>query len=307
MKLLQILTFATKYLVTSFFCFSQTFKYVLKQKKKMTFDLQRQICNNFITKKGSFINITFLIFFLLVQNSHANNSRNITIFAEQNMVPALTKIATIFSQKNNVIISVNFNSSLESINDIDMGDPANIFISGNHQIIETLKQKGLVDVYNVSYIARDRLKLVTSKKNKNINEILLKNKNLNLRTTLAILNSTKSTIIIDHLDSTSGSYSKNFLQLLGLKDLNIAQKLLEDKTPLIEIVKSSTENYALLLDSQIRNNKDLLILASSKENDIFYQALVIAGDNMDVGRELLKFLKSKEAKDILQKNGFIVN
>ncbi|MBU6338699.1 MAG: molybdate ABC transporter substrate-binding protein [Rickettsiales bacterium] len=255
-------------------------------------------------KKISFI---LLIFFFFTQNSYANNSRNITIFAEQNMVPALTKIATIFSQKNNVIISVNFNSSLESINDIDMGEPANIFISGHIEMIETLKQKGLVDVYNVSYIARDKLKLVTSKNNKLVSDVFPKSKNINLKTALLILNNAKATIIIDHSDSTSGSYSEHLLSSLTLTDLNIAQKLLEDKTPITDIVKRSPESYALLLDSQIRNKKDLIVLATAEENNIFYQALVIAGDNMDVAREFLKFLKSKEAQNILQKNGFIIN
>jgi ABC-type molybdate transport system substrate-binding protein len=51
----------------------------------------------------------------------------------------------------------------------------------------------------------------------------------------------------------------------------------------------------------------LLILATKKNLNIFYQALVIAGDNMEVAREFLKFLKSAEAKKILEQSGFIAN
>ena len=41
--------------------------------------------------------------------------------------------------------------------------------------------------------------------------------------------------------------------------------------------------------------------------DIFYQALVIAGNNMEVAREFLKFLKTPQSKEILKENGFIVD
>ena len=43
-----------------------------------------------------------------------------------------------------------------------------------------------------------------------------------------------------------------------------------------------------------------------KDKNIFYQAFVIAGDNMDVAREFLNFLKTPNAKNILRNSGFIV-
>jgi len=71
--------------------------------------------------KKNFFRILFSAIFLLnlfAQNSFASQSRNLTIFAEPNMVLALTKIARLYSQKSNVIVAVNFNSSsdLVSIN-----------------------------------------------------------------------------------------------------------------------------------------------------------------------------------------------
>lgn len=248
----------------------------------------------------------FSLLCIFAQNSFANNSRSLTIFTEQNMASALTKVASLYSQKNNVIISINFNSSYELINEIDMGEPVDIFISAHSGMIDTLKQKGLVDVYNISYIAQDKLNLVIKKNSPNIDKRLL-GENISLRDALRILDEEKATVVIDQEESSSGLHSHHLIQSLSLQDLKIFQKLKEDKTAIFNIVQNTPEHYAILLSSQIKNKKDLLVLATTKEDNIFYQALVIAGDSMEMSREFLRFLKSDEVKRILQENGFIVN
>ncbi|MBM3579327.1 MAG: ABC transporter substrate-binding protein [Alphaproteobacteria bacterium] len=143
--------------------------------------------------------ILLVIFLLLSSAAHAIPSRNLTIFAETNLSQTLIKISRLYSQKSNVVVSVNFNSSADLIVEINSGEPADVFISTNPNQIESLKQRGLVDVHNIGYIAR--------------------------------------------------------------------------------------------------NNKD----------NTYYQALVIAGDNMDLAREFLKFLKSDAAKAIFKESGFLTD
>lgn len=248
----------------------------------------------------------FLSIFFFAQISAASTSRNLTIFAEQNMALALTKIARIYSQKSNVIVSVNFNSSSELISEIDSGEPADIFISAHHGWIESLRQKGVVDVYNVGYIASDELVLATSKSNPNI-PAELQNKKIILADALAVLNRERLTLILDNENNSSGNASNNFIKHFSFENLKLFHKLNEDKSPFISIIKSNSENYALLLASQIKNEPNFQTLASKKDENIFYQALVIAGDNMEIAREFLKFLKSDTSKIILRENGFIVN
>ncbi len=247
----------------------------------------------------------FFILLFYAQNSFASTSRNLTIFAEPNMVLALTKIAHLYSQKSNVITTVNFNSAPDLIANIDFGDPADVFISAHSGWIENLHQKGLIDVYNIGYIARDELTLVTSKSNPNLPEELRSNK-LSFEDCLKILNQNKSILILDSETNSSGKFSHDLIRNSNFLDLKIFNKVAEDKSSVVNIAKKDPNQYALLLASQVKNDNDLQILNVEKSANIFYQALVIAGDNMEVAREFLKFLKSSAAKKILEQSGFIV-
>jgi len=258
-----------------------------------------------MTNKIAKIFLTFfLLFFCVSGNLFANPSRNLIVFAEPNMALALTKIARLYSQQSNVIVSVNFNSSADLINEIDSGEPADVFISAHPDWIAMLRQKGLVDVYNIGYIAKDRMVLVSPKSNSNLPTEI--QNQIPLTDALKILDQNKSTLIVDNESNSSGKFSNNLLVKLSFNNLQLFKKLREDKTSILSIIKNNSEGYALLLASQIRNDKDLQILATQNNVDIFYEALVVAGDNMELAREFLKFLKSNAAKTILKNGGFIV-
>lgn len=247
-----------------------------------------------------------VILFFSAPNSFANASRNLTIFAEPNVALALTKIARAYSQTSNVIVSVNFSSSYNLINNIDSGEPADIFISAHQGWIDALHQKGLVDIYNVGYIARDELILAALKSNPNLPPELLIKK-LSLEDALQILNQNKATLILDDEGNSSGAFAKDLISHSSLENIQLFSKISEDKTPFLTIVRNNGENYSLLLASQIKNQSDFRVIATKSDKNIFYQALVIAGDNMETAREFVKFLKSENAKIIFKESGFIVN
>lgn len=243
--------------------------------------------------------------FLTSSPSFAFQLDNLTILAEPNMTVALTKISRIYSQKNGVIISINFAPSSELISDIEAGEPSDVFISAHRYWIDDLKQKGLVDIYNIDHIADDSLILATSKQNNNIIKELT-SQNLNLAQSLQILNQYGANLIIDDEGSSLGQYSQNLLDTIDTTNLKVFKKLPEDKTSLLKTLENETQNYSILLSSQIVGRPEFEILSSLKNQRIFYQALVIAGDNMDKARQFLRFLKSKEAKKIFEESGFIV-
>jgi len=250
----------------------------------------------------------FLTVLLLSQfaskNAYAIPKKNLTIFAEPNIMMAMTKLARIYSRRSNVIVSVNFNSSEELLNQIDQGDPADLLITANSKSIEEVKQKGLADYYNIGFFAKDEIVLVRSKR---IGEGLTDVEEIDLDTYLRELDNLASTIITDSLGSSSGNRSVGYLNNLNLKNLKVFSKITEDESSILKLIKDDKKRYGLVFLSQVYNDKDLTILARSNRGDIFYQALVVLGYNMETAREFLRFLKSKTAQDILIQNKLTVS
>ena len=114
-------------------------------------------------------------------------------------------------------------------------------------------------------------------------------------------------MLADPEGTSSGKFSNDLVKFLGLTDLQLFTKLSEDRSYALDLTGENLESYAILLGSQVNYKSDLQILAQQKNANISYQAVVIAGDNMETAREFLKFLKTVPAKKILRDNGFVVD
>jgi len=256
-------------------------------------------------KKKNLIIFFLLNIFLFIENSLANN-RNLNILAEPQISKALTKIVRLYSQNSNTVVSINFNSSSNLFNEIESGEPSDIFISAHPKYIELLKQKGLIDVYNIEYVASDKIVLTTASDNKNIAKNLLIKK-LSLAEILSIISNQKANLLIENQNFSSGNYIKNILTNYDFPDLKIFNKIDEDRFSIIKDVKEDLSNYAFISLSQIKNRNDLKTINMKEELLMHYKAFIVAGNNMDIAREFLKFLKSSRAKKIFLDSGFLVN
>jgi molybdate transport system substrate-binding protein len=252
------------------------------------------------------IAILFSLAMFFAQNSFAAQSRNLTIFAEPNLALPLTKITRQYSRVANVIVSLNFTSAYNLVNSIDSGEPVDLFISAQSDWIEMLHQKGVVDIYNLGYIAQDNIVLVAQKDNKNIPSEFAE-KNMLAGEIIEVLNKHKVSIIIDEPNNSSGFFARKFLEEFQTENIRVFSRISEDKTPLLSTINNDKENYSVLLKSQINSKKNDFRILAQLDKKIFYQALVIAGDNMEVAREFLKFLKSDQSKSYLRSYGFTVN
>jgi molybdate transport system substrate-binding protein len=230
---------------------------------------------------------------------------SLTIFSEVNMTYPLVKIARLYSEQKNVIVSVNFNSSSELIQNIDAGEPADVFIASHPVWIETLKQKGLVDVYNLANIAKDKLVLVTSKKNPRIS-IFDVAAISDINKVLKLIVSRHIPLIVDSKDTSLGKYTSAILDSAKIPDHKIYHRVNEDKKSIADFVNDNDGYCGIIMASSLRNYDNITVLKNIDDSEIYYQALVIAGDSMEKARDFLKFLKSEQAKTVFAENGFIV-
>ncbi|MFT7087477.1 MAG: molybdenum ABC transporter molybdate-binding protein [Rickettsiales bacterium] len=242
-------------------------------------------------------------------NSYAQKTSpvdNLTILAESNMTYPLVSIARLYSEKENAIVSINFNYSSQLIRHIDDGEPADIFISSHQSWVEMLKRKGLVDVYNLANIAKDKLLLVSVKNNKKLDFSKISDLS-DLNQMLEEINRLRVPLIIDSSSTSLGNYSNKILDEAKVDQKNVYRRIDEDSDSLIESINKSQDYAGIVLASSIKNYSNIVVLKEIDNSEIYYQALVIAGDNMGKARDFLKFIKTKEMAEIFIDNGFIVD
>ena len=245
-----------------------------------------------------------LFFALLSFNSYAVTPKTLTIFAEPNLAYALTEIVKNYSKESATIVSVQFGPASDMISRIEDGEASDLFLSAHKTWIDNLKQKGLIDIYNINHITDDTLTLVTSAENVSVPQAL-DVKDLDFYEALAILNKNRLDLFVDNDFSSLGQHSKYLIDYKKFNSIRLFKKLPEDKTPVLEVILKNNRIYGIVLGSQISDR--LKVISRLENRKIFYQALVVAGDNMDNAREFSNFLKSKQSQKIFRKNGFVGN
>jgi molybdate transport system substrate-binding protein len=236
----------------------------------------------------------------------------VTILAASSLSEPLTELTRIYSKKQNVIVTASFDGTAEQARKIEQGEQADIFISSHPFWMSFLKQKGLIDVYSLTNLVRNKLTLTISLKS-NLNTSSLIGKSL--ITKLHYLNGRTIMVMGDFDDSALGLYTKQTLQNIDSKEHTKLWELLHNKI----IPSPSAKNTLYLIShgetagityySDAYNNQEVQILDiinDSLHDPILYQAAVVAGENMTIARDFLMFLKSNQAKQIYKKYGFIL-
>lgn len=232
-------------------------------------------------------------------------TKNLTIFAEPNLIPALTELARIYSSETSSVISAEYGSSSDMVYRIEDGEGSDIFISSHRNWQDELKMKGLIDIYNVNHFADDYLVIVTSTENKKLPRELL-GKEVSFEEALKVLNDKRQDLIVDHSATSLGLHSKSAVNLRKFNKIRVFKKLPEDISTAEDIISKNPNIFSLMLNSEVHDNDSFRIIAKTKRIAVFYQALVIAGENMENARQFSNFLMSKKAQEILQKNGFTI-
>jgi molybdenum ABC transporter molybdate-binding protein len=218
--------------------------------------------------------------------AYGEEPKNLTIFAESNLAVPLVKIIREYSKEKNIIISINFKSSSDLIQKIDEGEPADIFISSHQDWVNVLKQKGLIDIYTIANIAEDNLVLITS-----INDDNFSNNDQNLEDIFKKMNYLGYSLVTDSDDNSLGKYSNKIIKKYKIKKNRVFRKLNEDRKSIIDFLSENKKLFAIALNSSILPKDNVKIIAKISDIEINYQVSAIAGDNMELARNFIKYLE----------------
>lgn len=263
---------------------------------------------HFITRFRNECVVTFLLFLFVFYSSFSYAAvlklPTVTVMADHNLSLAVAEIARNYSRYNQVVVNTSFAQQEVQQTQINEGSAADILITAREDWIDELKQQGLIDIYSQYKLAGDKLVLVGSA---TADIPMPQDKKF---PTVAIINSSRDKEPVLMLGNPEtlmdGAYAKEALRNLGVSDdLEPYTLYVKNAEDILEAV-GEKQLFAICFYSLVFNRSELKILyqiPSSMHKEISYNAVVIAGDNMDEARKFLAYLKTDEVKEILKKNG----
>ena len=227
----------------------------------------------------------------------------LTIMADPSLRVPITLIARHYAHARSISVSTVFGSTKDHIAQIEKGAEANVVVAASPAWVDMLQQKGLIDAYSRKNIARNRLVLAGS-------EFELRNVNFQTARTLSDFTTTPDSftfVMGDASDTAEGSYGDAALDTYHLKQLLEPHIIrFHDAYQLMTTI-SRYHSMGIAFRSEALLFPDIKEMTVFKPKDhlpILYQAVVIAGDNMEASRAFLAYLTSEEAWHILKSYGF---
>ncbi len=229
--------------------------------------------------------------------------KSLTVLADHSMSVPLNLLARDYALNHHISITTTFSSTKTQITEIEEGAEANILISPKNVWIKQMQQKGLIDVYSRTNIARNRLVLAGSQfmpippalhAKSNINEITDQPDDF-----MFALGDPEYTP-----EGGLGLEILNHYDLLGLMEPHY--HFFRDIYQMIGAISDDNAVGVLLRTDTVLfpNIKTLQLFSPETHPPITYQAVVIAGENMEEGREFITYLQSDHAKNVFASFGF---
>lgn len=233
-----------------------------------------------------------------------DKSHSLMIFAAASTTTVMTQLADLFSKNEGIKTRTSFAASSSLAKQIQSGAPADIFLSANIKWMDYLEQKGLI-------VASSRFNLLG-------NRIVLISPALDPVPRFTISRSTDLIKLMkngrlamgdpDHVPA--GIYGRKALENLGLysgversvaraKDVRAALFLVEKgEAPLGIVYQTDAAISSKIVVSSIFPEKT--------HPPICYPVAVVAGQESKAAQKFIRFLKSKQVKQIFQTHGFSV-
>lgn len=266
-----------------------------------------EIRRNNISPKLLWVAVVLLFF----QNAYAStdiedNPISLTVLASSSLTDVMGELTRAYSKNKGYSIGISFGAPADLLSLVEDGESADVFITDDAEGMLNLKQKGLVDVFTISNIAQNKLVLAASKEH--YLSRFVRN-NTELDKLFEDLSGKVLLVMGDPKEVPVGKRAKEAIEKLGYWD-GIGKFIVRtDRDSSTKYLLTNGINAGVMYYTDAFSNPEINILAefpTELHSPIIYQAAAVAGLNMPLAREFVEFLKSKEARLVLKRRGFVV-
>jgi len=247
------------------------------------------------------LSIFFTPAYAVEDSEETMNIQSVTILAASSVTVPVTEIAKLYSRKSGIDVNTVYEDSDELLKRIEEGDPADIIVTPNKDLIEKMKAEGLVDASSIKIVAGNSLNIVASKK-------MVLEENPDIKNILQQIHNKALIIIADPSTTALGETSRESLQKLKMwPQFENRAVLAPTSSKAIDlIIKGESAGIVYATDAKLYADKinNFGAIPASMHKPVVYYVAIVVSDNMDHARETLKFFESKTAKNIFKTNGF---
>ncbi len=205
----------------------------------------------------------------------------LTVFADESSVDFINDKTREFARKEKVIVNVVYGSSEKLSENIIGGAIADILIAENEDFIQVLKNKGLIDVYSITNLAKNYMVLVCSASDKECGN------NLDVEIDRILKSASLLFVVKSHSEAVT-----SYLMRVSPEVINSVEEVFSTDELIREV--NEYRSYGVISESSALKSHNLKLVArfpEESQSKITYQGAVVAGDNMDVARKFLEYLK----------------
>ncbi len=213
----------------------------------------------------------------------ANDHPTISLLADESLSLPLTEIARQFSAAHGVSVTCTYAPPLQNMHEINEGASADVFVTAYGALLQQLRRNGMADVYSLHQVASARLAYMRiPSRDSYPGGVVIPSPTLN-----------PEGVPAEHLAAGAPEWKHKVHYVAS-------SALLAEAMERLGAIGITYETEARRLPGlSISPVKD-----SSQLPQVSFEAIVVAGENMDRSRILLDYLQSDAAKAVFRRYGF---
>lgn len=250
----------------------------------------------------------FLIFSVFSYHAKADirGLPTVNVMAVSSLSQVMTEIVQRYAKHTGNTVSITFGNTAELLEQVIEGEEADIFISDYGESIKQLKQLGLIDVYSVTNLAKDRLVLAAARGHSAISYKEKEEHDSMWWLTKIAAKEVPAAIFVlgDYNIVPVGLYARQVLESANVWEALQPSFMLASDVQHVNYMIARGGYIGIMYASNAKADAEVEVLATiddAKHDPIIYQSAVLASENMTYARDFLDFIKQDEIKMLLKK------